>query len=317
MTTTWDDLGGRPRRAASPFAALRWGAAAAIVVAAHAGAAWVALEWSPASTVANDPPPAVTIDLAPLAVASPAPPDEIAPGPQVTEAQPEPTPDVVDPADDAVPDPAPPTETTEAVERDPPDPTPPAPPKPVEEAKPVPVPPPQPEPTVPELPKRDAAEAVLPAPAPPARPEHRERPVPKHEAARPRPVHRDRREVRRTTAPPSIEARRAEMAAAPASGQSRVPSVSPAAWKSALMARLNRYKRYPAGAAGSGTASVAFTIDRSGAVLASRLIGSSGDHALDQEAMSLPRRASPVPAPPPDLGSGRAITLTVPIRFDR
>lgn len=82
------------------------------------------------------------------------------------------------------------------------------------------------------------------------------------------------------------------------------------------MSHLNRYKRYPAGATGTGTASVAFTISRSGQVLSARLIGSSGDAALDTEAVSLARRASPVPAPPPNLG-GATITLTVPIRFGR
>jgi TonB family protein len=63
-----------------------------------------------------------------------------------------------------------------------------------------------------------------------------------------------------------------------------------------LLAHLNRYKRYPSGAASTGTASVAFTIARSGQVLSARLIGSSGNPALDAEAVSLPRRASPVPA---------------------
>jgi protein TonB len=80
------------------------------------------------------------------------------------------------------------------------------------------------------------------------------------------------------------------------------------------MAHLNRYKRYPSGAASTGTASVAFTIARSGQVLSARLIGSSGNPALDAEAVSLPRRASPVPAPPPDFGGG-VLTLTVPIHF--
>jgi periplasmic protein TonB len=80
------------------------------------------------------------------------------------------------------------------------------------------------------------------------------------------------------------------------------------------MAHLNRYKRYPSGAASTGTASVAFTIARSGQVLSARLIGSSGNPALDAEAISLTHRASPVPAPPPDFGGG-VLTLTVPIHF--
>ena len=70
------------------------------------------------------------------------------------------------------------------------------------------------------------------------------------------------------------------------------------------------------GAAGAGVATVAFTIDHSGRVLSARLVRSAGDSALDAEAASLPRRASPVPAPPPDVGGG-SITLAVPIRFSR
>ena len=82
------------------------------------------------------------------------------------------------------------------------------------------------------------------------------------------------------------------------------------------MAHLNRYKRYPSGAASTGTASVAFTIARSGQVLSARLIVSSGNPALDAEAVSLPRRASPVPAPPPDFGGGVLNSLPLSISVD-
>jgi periplasmic protein TonB len=61
---------------------------------------------------------------------------------------------------------------------------------------------------------------------------------------------------------------------------------------------------------------VAFTIDRSGRVLSARLIRSSGSAVLDQEAVSLARRASPVPPPPPNIGGG-TIVVTVPVRFSR
>jgi len=49
-------------------------------------------------------------------------------------------------------------------------------------------------------------------------------------------------------------------------------------------------------------------------VLSARLIGSSGNAAVDAEAVSLPRGASPVPAPQPDF-SGAVLNLTVPIHF--
>jgi protein TonB len=90
-----------------------------------------------------------------------------------------------------------------------------------------------------------------------------------------------------------------------------------ASWKGDLMAELNRHKRYPSGSSASGTALVAFSINRSGAVTSARLARSSGDNALDQEAVSLPRRASPLPKPPAGIGGGGSIALTVPIRFGR
>jgi TonB family protein len=81
-------------------------------------------------------------------------------------------------------------------------------------------------------------------------------------------------------------------------------------------AHLNRYKRFPAGGS-RGTSSIAFTIDRNGRVLSSRLVRSSGDSVLDQEAVSLARRASPVPPPPQNIAGRGAVTLSVPIRFNK
>ncbi|GAB1717970.1 MAG: cell envelope biogenesis protein TonB [Nitrobacter sp.] len=152
----------------------------------------------------------------------------------------------------------------------------------------------------PEQPKVEQAEVMLP-------PKVEPKPQPK-------PKKKKQKKAPRTSAPPSSQTRRADRAAAPAEGLSS--STSRASWHSALMAHLNRYKRFPRGATGAGVATVAFTIDRSGRVLSTRLMRSSGDAALDAEAASLPRRASPVPAPPPNVG-GRSIALAVPIRFSR
>ena len=106
----------------------------------------------------------------------------------------------------------------------------------------------------------------------------------------------------------SINAR----SASTAQGSSPV-RVSPAAWQGAVLAHLDRFKRSPGG--GSGVATVAFIIDRGGHVLSARLVGSAGNSTLDAEAVSLPRRASPVPSPPAGVGSGDALSLTVPVRF--
>jgi periplasmic protein TonB len=288
----------RPVRRQAALIPLRWGMAAIVMAAVHFTAAWAAINWRKAKPTPDAPPPAVLIDLAPLAVAPPAPPQEVAPGPQMTEAQPISTP---------VATPEPPR----------PDPAPAEPQQTAQELKPDIPPPPQPqEITVRDLPKEDNAEATLAQPPPPSpKPKFHKEPRPKaHERERKKPIDPDKPKHRETTAPPSSIAARSNTAPAPSAGSGASPSVSPATWKSELMAHLNRYKRYPSGAASTGTASVAFTIGRSGQVLSARLIGSSGNPALDAEAVSLPRRASPVPTPPPDFGGG-ILTLTVPIHF--
>jgi periplasmic protein TonB len=304
-----------PVRRQVALATLRWGTAAIVVAAVHFTAAWAALNWREAEATPDAPPPAVMIDLAPLAVAPPSPPQEVAPGPQTTETQPVPTPDTPTPVDEA-PDLTPPTPVA-TPEPPRPDPAPAEPQQTAQELKPdVPQPPQPQEIKVPDLPKEDNAEATL-APPPPPSPKpkaHKEPPPKAHEAERKKPIDPDKPKHRLTTAPASSIAARSDTAAAPSAGSGASPSVSPANWKSELMAHLNRYKRYPSGAASTGTASVAFTIARSGQVLSARLIGSSGNPALDAEAVSLPRRASPVPAPPPDFGGG-VLTLTVPIHF--
>jgi periplasmic protein TonB len=303
----------RPEQRQAALVVLRWGTAAIVVVAVHFTAAWAELNWRKAEATRDAPPQAIMIDLAPLAVAPPASPQEVAPGPQMTEAQPVPTPDTPTPVDET-PDLAPPTPVA-TPEPPKPDPTPPDPQQTAQELKPdIPAPPQPQDIKVPDLPKEDNAQATLAPPPPPKPKAHNEPPPKAHEAERKKPTDPDKPKHRQTTAPPSSIAARSNTVAAPSAGSGASPSVSPATWKSELMAHLNRYKRYPSGAASTGTASVAFTIARSGQVLSAHLIGSSGNPALDAEAVSLPRRASPVPAPPPDFGGG-VLTLTVPIHF--
>jgi protein TonB len=119
----------------------------------------------------------------------------------------------------------------------------------------------------------------------------------------------------RNAARAQVDTQRAERTAASQTSRSQAPSVSPARWQARLAAHLERRKRYPAEARRAreqGTAYVRFTIDTSGNVGSVSLSRSSGYPALDQEVLSLVRRASPVPAPPP----GVARTIVVPIRFN-
>lgn len=170
---------------------------------------------------------------------------------------------------------------------------------------------------IPKLPeKKQEAVAMLPPPMPEPRPETK--PVVRDTPTETKKEERkkERKVASRAAAPASFEAPRAAQANAPAAGASRVPVAALASWKSDLMAQLNRHKRYPPGSSSNGTATVAFSINRSGEVTSARLARSSGDNALDQEAVSLPRRASPLPKPPEGVGSG-AIALSVPIHFGR
>ena len=55
--------------------------------------------------------------------------------------------------------------------------------------------------------------------------------------------------------------------------------------------------------------------DRSGKVVTSRLVRTSGSAALDQETMDTVRRAQPFPSPPANM-PGETFEFTVPIRFN-
>ncbi len=93
-------------------------------------------------------------------------------------------------------------------------------------------------------------------------------------------------------------------------------SMTPARWQSRLMAHLERRKKYPSGSKSrreEGTVYVRFRIDDSGKVLSATLARSSGWPELDNEVLSLVQRASPVPAPPPDVNN----TITAPVKFNR
>lgn len=305
----WHDPDGRPRREMTRPKMARWVGAAMLVLTAHGIGAWMALNWQPADSIADGPPPAVQIDLAPLDIASPpALSPDFAPGPQMIEAQPVPTPDTPTPVDEKNVAPSPPAATQDT------NPAPPEKTAATEAVKPDTVAPVPPDVPVPPAPEKDKADALLaPPPAPKPRKEKKPPPPKHHLADRKRPVSPDQPKQEHTTAPPGAQAQRPTAAAV--TGAVVSLSVSPTTWKSTLMARLNHYKRYPSGATGAGTTTVAFTIDRSGQVLTAHLIRSSGDPALDEEAVALPRRASPLPAPPSEVG-GSTLTLAVPIRFD-
>lgn len=87
-----------------------------------------------------------------------------------------------------------------------------------------------------------------------------------------------------------------------------------ATWMSKVMAHLEKRKRYPQAAQDrgqQGVATVEFTLDGQGNVQTVALRKGVGFSALDNEVLSLLRRASPVPAPP----DGEPKRLTAQIQF--
>ena len=265
--------------------ALRWSLAALSIVALHGGLVYAALNWLHPAETAAELPAAIMIELAPVPVAPDTPPQDVALGPQMEQSQ----------------------EATPSEQED----------KPVEDEKPEPEVKPQikSEIEVPPLPEKPRAEAVL-APPPPEpqkdKPKEDQRKPDKPKQAQKKPQDRKAQNAPVTAAPQAANVQRAAVNAAAMAGTSS--SVAPATWRSMVMALLNRHKRMPSGG-GRGTATVAFTVDRSGRVLSARLARSSGDSALDQEAVALTHRVSPIPAPPANIGGGGSILLAVPVRF--
>ena len=87
-------------------------------------------------------------------------------------------------------------------------------------------------------------------------------------------------------------------------------------WEAQVLARLERYRQYPATSrlrGDEGTAYLSIRIDREGRVLAARLSRGSGHPALDQAALDTAYRAAPLPRIPDALPD--TLELAVPVEF--
>jgi protein TonB len=132
---------------------------------------------------------------------------------------------------------------------------------------------------------------------------------------KPRPKEEKAEEEPEEKRPPTPATVGAIATTAPTSAAARNAAI--VSWKSRLATHLQRHKRYPAAAQSrgeQGTALVRFSIDRSGRVLSSTLVRSSGSTLLDKETMELVRRCEPFPRPPESAG-GTQFTFSVPVRF--
>jgi protein TonB len=259
---------------------LRWGACFVFVLTFHAaGAMALMAHWNTEpDLVANAP--VIMIELAPVPVAPQTKPTELAPGPVQSEAQPEPQPEPEKPIVKLEPEPV----------------------KPIEKAElPPPLPPVEP------MPQAEPMPVVMPPPRPPEEPKKVEKPKEKSR----------QRHASIASAPSSAD-REATRAAAPAPGASSHNPYAVSTWKSQLVARLERSKRYPSEAQARGehgVAQLAFSVDRSGRVHNARIVRSSGSSVLDSATLALVERAAPLPPPPPEV-PGAQIAISVPIRYN-
>jgi len=86
-------------------------------------------------------------------------------------------------------------------------------------------------------------------------------------------------------------------------------------WVRQIVLKLNAAKRFPHEAPGrSGTAKIAFRIDRTGHVVSAALLESTGVDALDRDALALIKRAEPLPSPPADITEDE-LQFTVPLIY--
>jgi len=122
-------------------------------------------------------------------------------------------------------------------------------------------------------------------------------------------------ETTRMAAPdaPNKDAPKAPAVGAPSNNSAKVAQ----SWESRILAALERKKRYPGDAQRQGQEDVVYvriSLDRSGRVVNTQISRSRGYALLNSEVISLVKRASPLPAPPEEVG-GNPVSLLVPVEF--
>lgn len=285
--------------------ALLWSTAAAVILSVHMAGAWYLNQQPPMMMEDMQAQSAVMIDLAPMAMAPEAVQQDAtdmvdsAAAENVEEMTETIPPDPVEPVTE-------PVEPVEQVVELTPEPL-----EEVTEAEPI-------EEVIPDLVEAPLPEVAMAIPEP--RPEIKkskpvEKPVREKKPVqkKPEPVKEAKVEKKpsRQSAAAKKSAQNSDSVRAPAPGQGGGKAMSPARWQSRVFAHLNRHK--PRNVRNRGVAAVQFSFNAGGDVLSVRLINSSGDPALDEAAVSLVRRSSPIPAPPPAVPS----VIVVPIDFKR
>ncbi len=153
------------------------------------------------------------------------------------------------------------------------------------------------------VPRPDPTNAPQARPKPPAKPDliQPEAATPPKADTRPsKPQPKARAQGKPNNVPASNGSEGAQSAAAAQSAQA---TALQAQWGARIQRKVRRNVFYPGGAAGSGTARVALTVDRSGRLQSLQLIGSSGVAAFDEAAMRAVQRAGRFPRAPSGLNA--------------
>ncbi|MBY0613697.1 MAG: TonB family protein [Beijerinckiaceae bacterium] len=113
---------------------------------------------------------------------------------------------------------------------------------------------------------------------------------------------------------PAATAQGEQSSPTPTRGRSEVydPGVR-ARYSGSLFAHLRRRLVFPTDGP-SGTATIRFILDRSGRILQSGVVGSSGSPELDAQALEIVQRAAPFPRFPDGFGSSQ-LEVTLPVTF--
>ena len=242
--------------------AVRWAAAAVLVLAAHVGCTALALmHWQEdaADDAAASP---LIVEMVPTPSVSRVESPDVAHGPLMEEAT-------------LTPQPA--KETKQEVEKE----TPPVDPSPLAPepevvlpvARPIPEKTPEEEPPKEEVPKQQSADQTTAAPLTTA--------PPRVDASEP------------TPAPAPTPGASASIARVQASWEKALVK---------HLDHFKRYPEIARARGNQGEATIQFMIDRAGRVVASRVVHSSGSAALDEEALAVLMRANPLPAAPDQVG---------------
>ncbi|WP_269933277.1 energy transducer TonB family protein [Aminobacter sp. HY435] len=280
-----------------------WSTAAAVIVSVHVAAAWY-VQRMPAETFPlEQAQSAVMIDLAPMALAPEAVPQDTAD--LVDSAASEPVEEVTEPVEPVEADAAEPVaEPVNEVAQPEPEPA-----EEVAEVEPA-------DEVVPDLVELPLPEVAMAVPQPrPAveKPRPVVKPVRDKKPGEKKPVEKPVKQAEMKKPQPStMDARKSAQVSdttrAPAAGQGAGKSMSPAQWKARVYARMARQQPR---VRKNGSVTVRFTFSQSGDVLTANILSSSGIPELDEAALRTVRRASPIPAPPPAVPA----YLVLPITF--